>query len=173
MTEDGLFFSSLKDAESLYTKQPRWEAPKLANAPSHAEEITMIKRLRDAILNVEGLADNRNNRLKRFMDLSYDGPAIEYVAHKTLRTSWIIKLCARLVTTAQDMLVTLHQKGWRIPILDPTRLSESKYEKGLDFTQRFESIEYLLKVSEEHCGQHERHDSIISISIARRAARPY
>ncbi|KAF2496855.1 hypothetical protein BU16DRAFT_537989 [Lophium mytilinum] len=132
---DGLFFASYAEAQSVYTEKARWTPPLLKASPTQAEYNELVLRLRDAIHNMNGIADNSNHKFQKWRNFVYESPAIELVAHKLV-----------------NMMIKLHLEGWRIPILDPTDLASSRYEELLDFNARFEAVEDLLWFRKSACG---------------------
>ncbi|KAF2816713.1 uncharacterized protein BDZ99DRAFT_515291 [Mytilinidion resinicola] len=137
--EDGLYFSCLDEAMSVYTSEARWTPPLLTSPPTRTEKVQLVKRLTAAIMNMEGIADNSNHKFQKWERMVYDPIAMEHVAH-------------RLVTRLLSLHLPGPEQGWRAPILDPTDLAPSRYEENLNFQQRFDAIEDLLWHRKAACG---------------------
>jgi hypothetical protein len=87
LNQHGLYFSSFTEAEATYNSQARWTPPLLTYDLSEEEMIDLVKRLRDAILDMSNILDTKNERIKRFKKMVYEGPAIEHAARRLLVSS--------------------------------------------------------------------------------------
>ncbi|KAF2496854.1 hypothetical protein BU16DRAFT_537988 [Lophium mytilinum] len=124
---NGLFFDSFAEADEFYTSSARWKPTLLKKALTTAERHGLVVRLREAILNMNGIMDNVNKCLQPWLDGQYTAVAAEHLAHHIV-----------------EALVALHTVGYTAPVLDPKKLIETKFQRELSFEQRLEKVEKLL-----------------------------